>query len=212
MTPAPATASTSAPEGSALGTVADNLRLFRGVWHDVVTAYAPDGTLLTYDEHGGTPGPVPYEQLVYIDLDGERYAQTNVVLRGRPAHQRSFGGTVVDGVLVFDALGPEAPRMLGVSGGPGVLVFAPERVDGEHVTRFYDPDWIRHLGGNQRTRTTTLYRDGVLRRVLTVLGTRISTDPTRRVDIDPRGPEGPVHDGDRITHVYTAPATTPEQS
>ncbi len=188
------------------GTVLDNLALFRGVWHDVVSGHAPDGTELVHDEHGGTPGPLPYEQLVYIDVrddDGQvRYEQTNVVLRGRDAHARSFGGTVRDGVLVFDRLGPEAPTMLGVSGGPGVLVFLPERTDGADITRFYDPDYIRHLGGDQRTRTTTLYRDGVLRRVLSVRGTRITTDPTRRVAHDPRGGAGPVHDGGRTTRVY----------
>ena len=202
------TASAARSEGTPLGSVSDNLRLFRGVWHDVITAHAPDGTPFEVDEFGGTPGPVPYEQLVYIDVDGDRYAQTNVVLRGRAPHQRSFGGRIVDGVLEFDRLGPEAPRMLGVSGGPGVLVFLPENVEGEHLQRFYDPDYIRHLGGEQRTRTTTLYRDGVLRRVLSVHGTRISHDPTRRVAIDPRGPEGPVHDGERITFVYADRATT----
>ena len=67
----------------------------------------------TDDVHGGTPGPVPYEQLVYLDLEGDRFTQTNVVLRGRPPHARTFSGTIVDGVLVFDRLGPEAPQMLG---------------------------------------------------------------------------------------------------
>ena len=188
------------------GTVVDNLTLFRGVWHDVVSGYAPDGSELAFDEHGGTPGALPYEQLVYIDVRDEdgttRYEQTNVVLRGRDPHARSFGGTVTDGVLAFDRLGPDAPLMLGVSGGPGVLVFTPARVDGPDMGRFFDPDWIRHLGGDQRTRTTTLYRGGEIRRVLTVRGTRISADPTRRVAHDPRGTDGPVHDGGRTTTVY----------
>ena len=72
------------------GTVVDNLTLFRGVWHDVVSGHAPDGSELEYDEHGGTPGALPYEQLVYVDVrddDGAtRYEQTNVVLRGRDPH------------------------------------------------------------------------------------------------------------------------------
>ena len=50
------------------GTVVDNLTLFRGVWHDVVSGHAPDGAELAYDEHGGTPGALPYEQLVYVDV------------------------------------------------------------------------------------------------------------------------------------------------
>ena len=188
--------------------VADNLALFRGVWHDVITAHRPDGAELELDEFGGSPGPVPYEQLVYLDFDGARLTQTNVVLRGREPHSRTFGGSIVDGVLVFDRLGPDAPRMLGVSGGPGVLVFLPERVDDAAIKRFHDPDYIRHLGGDQRTRTTTLYRDGVLRRVLTVRGTRVSADPTRRLDWDPRGASGPVHDGTIVTHVYTSDEST----
>jgi hypothetical protein len=191
------------------GTVHDNLTLFRGVWHDVVSGHAPDGTELSHDTFGGTPGPLPYEQLVYLDVRDAHgvtvYEQTNVVLRGRDPHARTFGGRVIDGVLQFDRLGPDAPLMLGVSGGPGVLVFTPARVDGTDMSRFFDPDWIRHLGGDQRTRTTTLYRDGELRRVLTVRGTRISADPTRRVAHDPRGADGPVHDGGRTTTVYADP-------
>lgn len=182
--------------------VTDNLLLFRGVWHDRLQGYHPDGAEMSFDEHGGSPGPFPYEQLVYIDFDEGRYRQTNIVLRGRPSYQRTFAGSIEDGVLVFDPLGPNAPRTVGVSGGLGVLVFLPERVDHESLVNFTDPDYIRYLGHDQRSRTTTLYRGGRLRRVLTVAGTRISRDPTRRVDIDPRGPHGPVHEGENTTRVY----------
>jgi hypothetical protein len=180
-------------------TVADNLRLFRGVWHDVVAAYHPDGTPMTDDVHGGTPGPMPYEQLVYLDLQDDRFIQTNVLLSGRPPHVRTFTGAIVDGVLRFDPLGLEAPTTIGVSGGPGVLVFLPESSTGEHMARFHDPDYIRHLGGDQRTRTTTLYRDGNLVRVLTVTGQRISHDPSVRVANDPRGTDGPPHERTTFT-------------
>lgn len=182
--------------------VRDNLLLFRGVWHDVVTAYHPDGTPMLVDDVGGTPGPTPYEQLVYLDVAGDRFVQTNVVLRGRPQHARTFSGSIVDGVLRFDSLGLEAPETIGVSGGPGVLVFLPRTVLGEHMARFHDPDYIRHLGNGQRTRTTTLYRNGELVRVLTVRGTLIDPDPTRRVSHDPRGASGHVHDGISLTRVY----------
>lgn len=185
------------------GSVHDNLLLFRGVWRDEIQGYSPDGAPLDFDVFGGTPGPFPYEQLVYIDFDGTNYAQTNVILSGRDPHQRTFTGRLVDGVLVFDQLGPQAPRTIGASGGPGVLIYLPERVDDESLTRFTDPDYIRHLGGGQRTRTTTLYRHGVLRRILTVKGTQLSADPTRRVSIDPRGLDGAVHEGENITFVYT---------
>lgn len=196
--------SASAPRvtDSAAGSVVDNLWLFRGVWRDVISGHALDGSPLNDDPHGGSPGPLPYEQLVYLDFDGESFVQTNVVLAGRPAQQRTFRGLIVNGVLEFDRLGPHAPRMLGVSGGPGVLVFLPSRCDEAATTRFYDPDYIRHLGGDQRTRTTTLYREGSLRRILTVRGTRVSTDPARRVPDDPRGQSGPVHEGETLTRVY----------
>jgi hypothetical protein len=184
--------------------VAENLLLFRGVWHDQISAYAPTGVELTEDPLGGSPGPVPYEQLVYLDIEGDQFIQTNVVLRGRDPHARTFRGSIVDGVLIFDRLGPNAPEMVGVSGGPGVLVFAPRRIDEQGTTRFHDPDYIRHLGGNQRTRTTTLYRDGELVRVLTVMGTRISSDPTQRVSQDPRGATGPVHQSTTVSDVYSA--------
>ena len=187
-----------------MASVAENLLLFRGVWHDHISAYAPSGVELTEDPLGGSPGPVPYEQLVYLDIEGDQFIQTNVVLRGRDPHARTFRGSIVDGVLVFDRLGPQAPEMVGVSGGPGVLVFAPRRIDEEGTTRFYDPDYIRHLGGDQRTRTTTLYREGELVRVLTVMGTRISSDPTQRVPHDPRGATGPVHQSTTVSQVYSA--------
>jgi len=203
-------ASTSPTTDSSVGSVADNLWLFRGVWRDVITGHSLDGSPLREDPHGGTPGPLPYEQLVYLDFDGEAFVQTNVVSSGRPAQQRTFRGRLVDGVLEFDRLGPDAPKMLGVSGGPGVLVFLPERCDEPPTTRFYDPDYIRHLGGDQRTRTTTLYRDGLLRRVLTVRGTRVSSDPTRRTPDDPRGPTGRVHEGETLTRVYLAADTSIE--
>ncbi len=196
------TAPTSGVAARSGGSVADNLWLFRGVWRDVLTGHSPDGSLLEDDSYGGTPGNFPYQQLVYLDFDGEEFAQTNVVLAGRPAHERTFRGRIVDGVLEFNRLGPGAPKMIGVSGGPGVLVFLPLRCDEPTNALFYDPDYIRHLGGEMRTRTTTLYRDGLLRRILTVHGTRLSPDPSQRVLEDPRGPEGPVHEGETLSRVY----------
>ena len=181
--------------------VADNLRAMVGVWHDHVTGYHPDGTVMAYDQHGGSPGPYPYDNLVYVDLVGEVYTQTNVTFRGRPLHVRTFTGKLVDGVLHFDQLGPDDPGHVGVSGGPGILWFVPARID-EALQRFSDPDHIRLLGADQRTRTTTLYRQGELVRVLSVSGTRLSADPTVRHDLDPRGPDGPVHAERSTTHVY----------
>jgi hypothetical protein len=187
---------------SAPGSVLANLRAMRGVWHDRLTATDPAGMPLTSDPHGGTPGPLPYENLVYVDVDDDgRFAQTNVVLRGREPHVRSFTGSVRDGVLVFDALGPEDPGHVGVSGGAGVLVFLPRRLDAPSLRRFSDPDVIT-FDARSRTRVTTLYRQAELVRVLTVAGYRVADDPSRRVPWDPRGPEGPVHEERSATRVY----------
>jgi hypothetical protein len=129
------------------------------------------------------------------------YTQTNVTFRGRPQHVRTFTGKVVDGVLHFDRLGPGDPGHVGVSGGPGLLWFVAARID-EALQRFSDPDHIRLLGADQRTRTTTLYRHGELVRILSVSGTRLSGDPRVRHELDPRGPDGPVHEERSTTHVY----------
>ena len=181
----------------------DNLRAMRGVWHDHLTAYAPDGSPVGDDPYGGVPGPFPYDNLVYIDFDGVDYFQTNVTFAGRPKHVRSFHARVTDGVLRFDKLGPEAPSHVGVSGGPGVIWYLPEQVD-DAWQRYSEPDHIRLLGADQRTRVTVLYRGGRLVRTMTVAGTRISTDPTRRVALDPRGADGPVHDEHSVTYVFSS--------
>lgn len=190
-----------APLGVRAVPVSEILADFHGVWLDLVAAYRPDGTPMTRDvphPSGAEPAAFPYQQLVYLDFDAAsgRLTQTNVPLPG-PAgtperRPRSFGAGIIDGVLRFDSAGLEEPGTIGVSGGPGVLVLLPERVDTDAHRRFADPDYVRYLGGDQRTRTTTLYRDGELLRILTVSGTRIHTDPSRRVPADPRGPEGPV--------------------
>jgi hypothetical protein len=172
-----------------------------GVWEDHVEAHGPDGQPLSHDDHGGVPGPMPYDNLVYIEFDGHDYRQSNVVLRGRPDHVRSFGATVTDGVLTFARLGPEAPEHIGVAAGPGVIWFlAPEVGPAWH--RYSEPDIIQLDGVGGRTRHTALWRDGVLARTLTVSGRRVAEDASRRVAHDPRGPEGPVHADLRPTQVW----------
>ncbi|MEL7208670.1 MAG: hypothetical protein AAGK32_10645 [Actinomycetota bacterium] len=173
-----------------------------GVWEDHVTAHGPDGRPLTHDDHGGVPGPMPYDNLVYIDFDGRTYRQSNVVLAGRPDHVRSFEATVEDGILTFARLGPDAPQHIGVAAGPGVIWFLAPEV-GPAWQRYSEPDIIQLDGKGGRTRHTALWRDGVLARTLTVTGRRVADDPTRRVAHDPRGPDGPVHDERRPTQVWT---------
>mgnify|MGYP001820990660 CR=1 FL=1 len=180
--------------------LAENLRAMVGVWHDVLTARTPDGDPVTDDPHGGTPGPFPYENLVYIDFDGTTYTQTNVTFRGRPVHRRTFHATVDDGVLTFDRLGPDAPRHIGIAAGPGRIWFLPAGIDDAWM-RYSEPDYLV-IDGDQRTRSTALYRHGEFVRSLEVVGTRLATDPSRRVDLDPRGPDGPPHEDRTTTHVF----------
>jgi len=203
--------STGPGRPSAPATVTDLLVAMRGVWVDHLEAFAPDGTPLPEDPYGGKPGPFPYDNIVYSDIDAATgaYRQTNVTFQGRPLHVRSFSGRVGDdGILRFAPLGPADPGHVGVSGGPGVLWFVPELIDRPGVLRYSEPDHIRLLGAGQRSRVTTLYRDGRLVRTMTVAGSLVSDDPTRRLPWDPRGPEGPVHEERRDTLAFSGGTET----
>jgi hypothetical protein len=183
------------------GSVVHTVSRMRGVWHEHIDLFDPAGRPLGEDAQSGSPGPAPYERLVYIDFDGERYRQTNVTCGGRPLEVRSFGATLRDGVLVFDRLGPDAPEHVGISGGPNIVVFCAREVDAAWA-RYSEPDVITLHGGGRRTRTTTLWRGGVLVRSLLAEGTQLATRADRRVSFDPRGPEGDVHEVPGTTQVF----------
>ncbi len=180
--------------------VYDNLMAMRGVWHDQLQGYAPDGVPFDFDEFGAVQGPYPFEYLVYIDFDGHTYRQTAVVLAGRPPAARSFSALFEDGVLKFASNGPGDPGILGVSGGPNMLVFTPGAL-ADTLWNFHDPDWITFTP-TTRQRVTTLYRSGELKRILRVDGVRIADLCTSRVAWDPRGPVGPVHATPITSEVY----------
>jgi hypothetical protein len=187
------------------GSVAHTLMRMRGVWHEHIDLFDPMGRALANDAHSGSPGAAPYERLVYIDFDGEHYLQTNVSCAGRPLEIRSFRGALRDGILVFDRLGPEAPEHVGISAGPGAVVFCAREMDAA-CHRYSEPDFIVLDGQNRRMRTTVLWRDGIVRRVLSAAGVLLSPRADRRVSFDPRGPEGGVHDRPEPTTVFTAEA------
>ncbi len=182
------------------GSVAANLMLMRGIWHDRVELFELDGTPLQFDEHGGTPGASPYENIVYIDFDGENFKQTNVTFRGRPVHVRSFESKVVDGILRFNKLGEGDAGHVGISGGSGILIFTPMTID-DSWQRYSEPDFIR-IDGNTRTRHTMLYRNGRLVRTLKATGQKIAETAEHRVSFDPRGMDGDVHDIQSVTDVF----------
>jgi hypothetical protein len=184
-------AATQIAQAPGVTSVHANLMAMRGVWHDYLQGYAPDGTPLDFDEFGAIQGPYPFQYLVYIDFDGQTYQQTAVIVAGRPAAARSFSAVFAEGVLKFAANGPGDPGIIGVSGGPNMLVFTP-RVLAATLWNFHDPDWITFTA-TTRQRVTTLYRGGELKRILRVDGVRIADRADRRVSWDPRGPHGPVH-------------------
>lgn len=171
-----------------------------GVWHDYLELFELDGTPRFNDTQGGQPGASPFENIVYIDFDGETLRQTNVTFRGRPIHVRSFTSKLIDGILHFDKLGPNDPGHVGVSGGVGVLIFTPKKIDDSWMN-YSEPDYIR-IEGNKRYRNTMLYRDGKLVRTLSVVGHKISPVADKRVSFDPRGIDGDIHEMKSVTEVF----------
>lgn len=175
----------------------------RGVWRDRLTAVDGAGRVVNHDPHGGVPGAFPYENLVYIDFDGERFVQTSVVLSGREPAVRTFEARRRDDTLVFTPLGPGAPTIIGVSAVRGHLWFVADDIVHDGISRYAEPDHI-HVEGDRRWRHTVLWRHGALVRVMHVAGSLLSRDTSRRRDDDPRGVDGPVHDTRSEVEMYDA--------
>ncbi len=184
-----------------VGSVGHTLSRMVGVWHDRVEIFSPNGTPLDEDPASGTPGPSPYENLVYVSFDGVRYTQTNVAFRGRKVAHRTFSGQLIDGVLHFDKLGDKDPGHIGVSGGPGILFFVASEL-GDGALKYCEPDCVRLLGPAERTRTTVLYRDGRVVRTLTAYGAKVAPTADQRLPSDPRGTDGPPHQEREATRVF----------
>lgn len=178
-----------------IGSVGYNLMLLRGTWHDHIELYNLDGTPLGDDSSAGSgsPGPGPFDNLVYIDFDGSQLQLTNVHIRGREPSAKTFTGTMQDNLLVFDPLGPGAYENIGMSGGPGILTFNARRL-GEASNVYMEPDFIMLTAPGERVRHTVLYRHGEAVRTLTAKGTRLSPSCDQRHPLDIRGEHGPVHE------------------
>lgn len=178
-----------------IGSVGYNLMQLRGTWHDHIELYNLDGTPLDDDSTAGSgsPGPGPFDNLVYIDFDGDRFSLTNVHIRGRAPSAKTFTGAMEGDLLVFDQLGPGAYENIGMSGGPGILTFNARKL-GAPTDVYMEPDFIMLTAPGERVRHTVLYREGEAVRTLTAKGTRLSPCCDSRHPLDPRGEEGPVHE------------------
>lgn len=178
-----------------IGSVGYNLMQLRGVWHDHIELYNLDGTPLDDDTTAGsgTPGPGPFDNLVYIDFDGVTLTLTNVHIRGREMVAKTFQGKLIDGVLVFDPLGPGAYKNIGMSGGPGILTFTADKLC-KATDVYMEPDFIIQTAPGERVRHTVLYRNGKALRTLTAKGTRLWPTCEKRHPLDPRGEHGNVHE------------------
>ena len=178
-----------------IGSVGHNLMLLRGTWHDHIELYNLDGTPLDDDSvaGSGSPGPGPFDNLVYIDFDGENFSLTNVHIRGREPAAKTFTGKLRDELLVFDPLGPGAYENVGMSGGPGILTFNARQLDRASEV-YMEPDFIMLTAPGERVRHTVLYRNGEAVRTLTAKGTRLWPSCDRRHPLDPRGSDGTVHE------------------
>ena len=129
----PSESEARAPAGSRSPTTS---RCSAGCGTTSCPGYAPDGTRARPTTRtAARPGRCRTSSSSTSTSTASATTQTNVVLRGRAAarahlqrpHRRR-------GAAVSTGSGPEAPPMLGVSGGPGVLVFTPARVDGPRHT------------------------------------------------------------------------------
>lgn len=178
-----------------VGSVGHNLMLLRGTWHDHIELYNLDGTPMEDDSSAGSgsPGPGPFDNLVYIDFDGHQLSLTNVHIRGRELAAKTFTGRIQDDLLVFDPLGPGAYENVGMSGGPGILTFNARKLDAASEV-YMEPDFIMLTAPGERVRHTVLYRNGEAVRTLTAKGTRLWPTCDRRHPLDPRGSDGPVHE------------------
>jgi len=176
-----------------VGSVGHSLAQLRGTWHDRVELFELDGQPLAEDSKAGSPGSSPFENLVYIDFDGDVLKLTNVHLKGRHSSAKTFTGRMRDDLLVFDSLGPGSYENVGMSGGPGILTFTALSLD-KATDVYMEPDFIIITGPGKRTRHTVLYRDGKAVRTLTAVGERLSESCDSRHTMDPRGIEGPVHE------------------
>lgn len=175
-----------------IGSVGYNLNLLRGTWHDRVETFGLDGQPMSDDSAAGTPGPSPFDNLVYFDFDGQRLTLTNIPFSARKPVAKTFGAELRDDVLYFDPLGPGAYQNIGVSGGPGILNLVPATL-GDATNAYMEPDVIVVTSPGTRIRHTVLYRGGHVVRTLTARGTRLTDGCLSRHALDPRGNDGPVH-------------------
>jgi hypothetical protein len=183
--------------------VAETLTKMHGIWQDSIELFNLDGSELRDDTTAGsgTPGSSPFENLVYVDFNGEALTLTNVHIKGRPVAAKTFTGKIVDGLLLFDSLGKGAYKNIGMSGGPNIITFSAEQLSS--ATDIYlEPDFILLLNATERMRHTVLYRHGKAIRTLTAKGKKLSEDCSGKHALDPRKISGNVHETPFVSTIW----------
>ena len=100
---------------------------------------------------------------------------------------------MVDDVLTFRRLGPEAPEHVGVTGGPGLIWFVSRSLADPGLQRYCEPDLIRlgHPGGPNAARPPLAHHGVVARRRTGSTHVGRGRPCQRRHDASPRmGPTG----------------------
>ena len=141
----------------------------------------------------GTIGEIqiPAKTADVLEWIRKKYKNTNI----------QFQGKLQDGILRFGELGPKDPAHIGVSAGPGRIIFCGQKVT-DAWQNYAEPDYIHLISPACRYRTTLLYRHGEAVRTLVAHGSRLSPDPSLRYYTDPRGRDGPVHEALKATQVF----------
>ena len=146
--------------------------------------------------NAGFPGLAVLMVLAFTVLHGLAWGTRGPLMVALRADY--FGPSSFGTIMGFSSL----IVMLGMSGGPGILTFNARQL-GAATNIYMEPDFIMLTAPGERVRHTVLYRHGEAMRTLTARGTRLWPTCERRHSLDPRGPEGPVHETPFVSPIWS---------